>query len=350
MNTVRSVLHTVVAISLAFLVAALFILFQGSSPFEAYRALYEYGLGSWFSFTSTLNASFPLILTGLSASIAFSSGVVNLGQHGQFLWGALVAAVAGVYLKLPSWFGIAFLAILGGLAGAGWAALAAFFKRKYRMDEFISTLMLNFLAEYMTLYLATYPFLDPKAYVPSTRLIKREYFLGSFFNVNIAFFIAVFLVLLSWWFLWKTWRGYEARMMGYNKLFAIVGGCDVETDTSLILILTGFLSGLGGALLILGGTQHRFMKGIGANFGWDGVMIAIMAENSVVQTLFYALFIGFLKNGAVGMEFETMVPSEFVMFLQAIIVLTLVGARSGFASLSDWLRARSELRRLMKQP
>lgn len=342
-----TIFQTFIAIVFAFLVGGIFILLHHSSPIEVYKALYDYGLGSWFSFSNTLNASFPLILTGLSASIAFMSGVVNLGQHGQFLWGALVCAVLGVYLKLPGWFGVAILAVLGGLAGAGWAGLAAFFKKRYRMDEFISTLMLNFLAEYMTLYLATYPFLDPRAYVPSTRLIRREYFMASVFDVNLAFFVALFMVFLCWFFVWRTWRGYETRMMGHNKIFATVGGCDVETNTTLVLLLSGFLSGLAGALLILGGTQHRFMKGIGANFGWDGVMIAIMASNQIFQTLFYALFIGFLKNGAVGMEFETSVPSEFVLFLQAVIVLTLVGTRSGLSSLMDWLRAKRELRKLV---
>jgi len=347
-SLVRPISQTILAIAFAFFVASIFILLHHSSPLEVYGALYQYGLGSWFSFSNTLNAAFPLILTGLSASIAFMSGVVNLGQHGQFLWGALVCAVLGVYLKLPSWLGIPALAVLGGLSGAAWAGLAAFFKRKYKMDEFISTLMLNFLAEYMTLYLATYPFLDPKAYVPSTRLIRREYFMTNIFDVNVAFFVALFMVFLCWWFVWRTWRGYEARMIGYNKLFSTVGGCDVETDTTLVLLLTGFLSGLAGALLILNGTQHRFTKGIGANFGWDGVMIAIMANNGLFQTLFYALFIGFLKNGAVGMEFETSVPSEFVLFLQSIIVLTLVGTRSGLVSLTDWLRAKRALGKLVK--
>lgn len=347
MSSIRLVFQTLLAVALSLLVGAIFILLHGTSPLQVYRALYEYGLGSWFSFSNTLNASFPLILTGLSASIAFMSGVVNLGQHGQFLWGALVCAVCGVYLNLPSWIAVPLLAILGGLSGAAWAGLAAFFKKKYKMDEFISTLMLNFLAEYITLYLATYPFLDPKAYVPATRLIKREYFLGSIFNVNYSFFVALALVFLCWWFVWRTWRGYEARMMGYNKLFATVGGCDVESNTTLVLLLTGFLSGLAGALLILNGTQHRFTKGIGANFGWDGVMIAIMANNGVFQTLFYATFVGFLKNGAVGMEFETSVPSEFALFLQSIIVLTLVGTRTGLASLTDWLRARRELGKLV---
>lgn len=342
-----TIFQTLISIVFAFLVGGIFILLHHSSPMEVYKALYDYGLGSWFSFSNTLNASFPLILTGLSASIAFMSGVVNLGQHGQFLWGALVCAVLGVYLKLPGWFGITVLAVLGGFAGAAWAGLAAFFKKRYRMDEFISTLMLNFLAEYTTLYLATYPFLDPRAYVPSTRLIRREYFMASVFDVNSAFFVALFMVFLCWFFVWRTWRGYETRMMGHNKLFATVGGCDVETNTTLVLLLSGFLSGLAGALLILGGTQHRFMKGVGANFGWDGVMIAIMASNQIFQTLFYALFIGFLKNGAVGMEFETSVPSEFVLFLQAVIVLTLVGTRSGLSNLMDWLRAKKELRKLV---
>jgi len=345
----RRVAISIISILTAFVVCAILIRTQKSSPIEVYRALYTYGLGSWAAFSSTLNTATPLIFTGISAAIAFASGVVNLGQHGQLLMGAVTTAILGVYLNIPSWLGIPVLAVVGGFAGALWAGIAAMLKRHYEMDEFISTLMLNFIGEYFTIYLATYPFLDRKAYVPATRLIKRVYFMPDFNGLNVAFFVAVFVLVLSFWYMKMTRQGYESRMMGYNVEFARVGGCAVESNSTFVLLFTGFLSGLAGALLILGGTQHRFMKGIGANFGWDGVMIAIIANNNVIETFFYGLFFGILKNGAIGMEFETSVPSEFILFLEAIIVLCVVGTRSAIEYYSQAIRSLTKLRKVVAE-
>jgi len=343
----KRVTVSIAAIAISFLIGFLFIKWQGNSPVQAFKALYSYGIGSWFSFASTLNAATPLILTGISAAIAFGSGVVNLGQHGQFLMGAIVAALLGAYLNLPGWLGITVIVLCGGIAGALWAGIAALLKKLYSMDEFISTLMLNFVSEYLTLYLATYPFLDPKAYVPATKVIQRSYFMHSFGMLNMSFLVAVVIAFLSYWFMRNLKIGYEFRMMGYNAVFAKTGGCAVEKNTHLVLLYTGFLSGLAGALLILGGTQHRFMKGIGANFGWDGVMLAIIADNGILETLFYAIFFGFLKTGGIGMEFETSVPSEFILVLQAVIVMIVVGSRSAIDYFGDRIRARFTVRKVV---
>lgn len=347
MKVLRRITISLFSIIFAFVVCAILIKLQKNSPIETYKALYTYGLGSWFSFSSTLNTATPLIFTGISAAIAFASGVVNLGQHGQLLMGAIATAILGVYLNVPGSIGIPILVIIGGLVGALWAGIAALLKRFYRMDEFISTLMLNFISEYFTIYLATYPFLDRKAYVPSTKLIKRIYFMPDLNGLNFAFFVAIFIVLISYWYMRKARRGYEFRMMGYNLNFARIGGCSVEANTTFVLIFTGFLSGLAGSLLILGGTQHRFMKGIGANFGWDGVMIAIIANNNIIETLFYGLFFGVLKNGAIGMEFETAVPSEFILFLEAVIVLAVVGTRSAIEYYTQWIKSLAKLKKVV---
>ncbi|MEJ5230155.1 MAG: ABC transporter permease [Pseudothermotoga sp.] len=320
---------------------------QKNSPLEVYKALYAYGLGSWYSFSSSLNTATPLILTGISAAIAFASGVVNLGQHGQLLMGAIVTAILGVYLDIQSWIGIPLLAVTGGVAGALWAGIVAAMRRFYRMDEFISTLMMNFVAEYFTVYLVTYPFLDKKAYVPATKLIKRFYFMPDINGLSTAFLIAVAVAIFCYWYMRTTKRGYEFRMMGYNVSFAKVGGCSIESNVTLVLLYTGFLSGLAGSLLILGGTQHRFMKGIGANFGWDGVMVAIIANNSVIETVLYALFFGVLKNGGIGMEFETSVPSEFIVFLEAVIVLTVVATRSAIEFYGQRIKSFMKLRKVV---
>ena len=165
------------------LILSIFIVkIQGNSPIEVYRALFEYSLGGSLSIISTLNDTTPLILTGISAAIAWEAGAINLGQPGQFLMGAITAALLGIYLPFPAWISIPIILFGAALAGALWSGLAAFFRQRYGMDEFVSTLMLNFIAEYFTTYLVTYPFLDHKAYVASTIAVKKSFFLSTHYK------------------------------------------------------------------------------------------------------------------------------------------------------------------------
>jgi len=348
MKTLNNLLTGVIGIVIAMLVGALFIKSQDNSPVQVYRALCDYGLGSWFSFSSTLNSATPLILTGMSAAIAFSAGVINLGQHGQFTVGALTAALLGVYLPLPGWIGIPVILLVSGIAAGLWGVIAGLLKRFYRMNELITTLMLNFIAEYLALYLAMYLFLDKSSYVPATKMVNSEFFIHSHNNLSMGFFIAIGMVVLSYVLVSHFKIGYEWRMMGHNLKFARVGGCETDENVIWIMIYTGFLSGLGGALLILGGTQHRFMRGIAGNFGWDGIMLSIIGNSGVIATSLFAIFFGFLKAGGIGMEFETGVPSEFVLVLQAVIVLMVVSTRSIIYFYGDRIRARIKVREVVK--
>jgi len=348
MKSLNKILTGIIGIALSFLAAAVLIKLQGNSPIEAYRALFNYGLASWFSLSSTLNNATPLILTGMAAAIAFSSNVVNLGEPGQLIVGALTAALLGYYLPIPGVLGIFVILVISGIVGGLYGGLAGVLKKYYKMDEFITTLMLNFIADYLTLYLATYPFLDEKSYVPATHMIKREFFLPTINGINISFFIAIFMVFVSFFVVTYLKKGYEWRMMGHNYDFSKIGGCKNEENLIWVMFYTGFLSGLAGALLILGGTQHRFIKGIGANYGWDGVMLAIVGGNGVVETSVFAIFFGFLKAGGIGMEFEVSIPSEFTMVLQAIIVLLVVATRSTISYYSDKIKASLKAKRVVK--
>jgi len=327
----------------------LIVHFQGNSPWDVFRALMSYSIGDSISIISTLNSTTPLILTGISAAIAWEAGAINLGQPGQFLAGAITSALLGIYLPFSAWISIPLILIGAALAGALWSGLAAFFRKRYGMDEFVSTLMLNFVAEYFTEYLATYPFLDPKAYVASTYIIKKEFFISTPNQFNMGIYIAVALAIFSWWVAKKWIIGYEWKMMGLNFRFTHIGGCDISRNYIWVMLYSGALSGLAGGLLILGGTQHRFMKGIGGNFGWDGVMLAMIGGNDVTMTTLYAFFFGALKAGGIGMEFDTSVPSEFILVIEAIIVISVVATRSIINFYGARLRAYIKAKKVVKR-
>jgi simple sugar transport system permease protein len=322
----KKFLSGILGILVALLLGAIVMLIEGYDPIATYGALFSYSLGGFYPFTTTVRNAVPLILTGLSASIAFASGPVNLGQPGQFLIGALFATIGGLYIHLPIYLEIPLLITLAMIGGALWSGLAAMMRRWFGMDEFITTLMLNMIADFLTYWAISYPFFDSTAYSPMTPQIDRAGWLPEFgdFNTNIIIMILVFIVV---WFIFRRFTaGYEWRLAGQNSIFARLGGCKIDKNYVTVMLLTGALAGLAGGLLVMAG-PHRFIKGIGANYAWDGVMIAMVANNDLIGTLLYGFFFSSLQSGAVGMELITAVPSEFIQVLQAVIVLIIVAGR-----------------------
>ncbi|OPZ63919.1 MAG: beta-methylgalactoside transporter inner membrane component [Firmicutes bacterium ADurb.Bin506] len=317
---------------------------------QSYAALFSYSLFSQFALVSTLNKASTLVLTGASAAVGFGSNCVNLGQPGQFLLGAMAATALGIFLDLPSWAMLPTVIVAAAVAGAVWSGLAAFMRLRWKMNEFITTLMLNFVADGVTLWLISGPMLDRKAYSPMTAMTNPGAWLGMWNGLSGAVAVAA-AALAAVWVIWNRSKfGYECRVMGHNPGFAAAGGCGVARNFTWAMLLSGAIAGLAGGLMVTGGMQHRFVKGIGANYAWDGVMIAIVAGNSMSGTALYALFFAALQTGAMGMELETAVPSEFALVLQAIVVLFVVASREStrliLAGLAAKLKARRAARML----
>lgn len=339
----QKLLNGLAGIIVAMLLGALVMLVQGYHPVETYVALFDYSLGDWYSFSTMLKNSAPLILTGLSASVAFASGPVNLGQPGQLLMGALFATVAGLYLDLPPVLMIPVLILAAMLGGMLWSGAAALMRRWFNMDEFITTLILNMIADFFTYWAISYPFFDDTAYSPMTPAIHQNGWMPEFGPFNTAVIVVLIAIVLTWFIFVRTTAGYEWRISGQNSLFARLGGVRTRKNYMAVMLLTGALAGLAGGLVVMAG-PHRFIKGIGANYAWDGVMIAMVANNGTIATVLYGLFFATLQTGALGMELITAVPSELIMVLQAVIVLVVVAGRGYLDILTNRIAERRKVR------
>lgn len=339
----RKVASSFLGILLALGMGGIILLIEGYNPLLTYGALFKFSLFDLFALAATIKNSVPLILTGLSASIAFGSGIDNLGQPGQFLMGALAATIGGLVIDLPPFLMIPLLVLLAALGGALWSLLAAMMKTLFQMSEFIVTLMLNMIADFFTAWAITYPFMDPEAYMPMTPRILEAARLIEFGEFNTSSFFIPVVVLAAWFTLHRTKTGYEWRMMGQNALFARIGGSQPKKNFIRVMLLTGALAGLAGGLLVMGG-PHRFLKGLGGNYAWDGVMIAVVAANNIVATMMYGFFIGALQTGAIGMELITEVPREFTLMVQAIILLVVVASREYLNLVIERINIRRQTR------
>jgi general nucleoside transport system permease protein len=339
----RKIFVNVVGVILAFLLGAVVMAIQGYNPLETYYRLFEYSLGDLNKISYTLSKSVPLVLTGLSASVAFASGPVNLGQPGQLVMGALLATIGGLYINLPPVLMVPVLLLLAMLGGALWSGLAGLLKRWFNMSEFITTLMLNMIADFFTYWAINYPFFEKNANHPQTPLITENGWMPEWGNFSTSILVMLLAFAVIWFIMNRTTAGYEWRISGQNSLFSRLGGVDVKKNYMAVMLLTGALAGLAGGLLMMAG-PHRFIKGLGANYAWDGVMIAMVANSGVILTLVFGFFFGILQTGALGMELITAVPRELIQVLQAVIVLIVVAGRGYFDTLFGTLAARRKMK------
>lgn len=333
------------ALVLAFAFAAIVAQSLGYPSMSAYGALTRYSVGSFDKIAITLNNAVPLLLTASSAAIAFASGPVNLGQPGQVLMGTLASTFVGLTVSLPAVLEVPLLLVAGASAGALWALVAAFTRRRFAMDEFIVTLMLNELARLFSDWAISRPLQDPAAGSVSTEAISSRGFLPVIVGkLNASVPLTFTIVLLCALIFYRSVPGYEWRVGGKAPLFARLGGIAIERNFSRVMGLTGALSGLAGSILVMAG-PHKFIKGLSGNYGWDGVMIAVVAANGLFACVLYGLLFSALQTGAIGMQIRTDVPSEFSQILQAVIVLIGVAARGTIRSTFQTLRARNLARR-----
>ncbi len=337
----------ILGIITAILLGMLMLFSQGYSPIQAYGSILNYSLFSSVGIANTINRFVFLLLAGSSAALALGANVSNLGQFGQLLMGAMTSTLVGLYVPLPSFLLIPLMMITGMLAGALWSGIAAMGKKFFGMNEFIITLMLNFIADYFVRYLIATPLRDPAANWPASRIIPDNGILPLFGRIDTSVIIILIVYILAVVFVKKTRTGYELSIMGSNPLFAKVGGCNTDKNFMKAMLLSGALAGLLGCMLICGATQqHRVITGLGESFANDGLMVSIVSGNNIAGVFIYAIIFSIIQSGATGMQLDTGVPSEFTTMLIAITVLSVVAFRTYFGIFIDKMIARKKTKSL----
>ncbi|MCX7027836.1 MAG: ABC transporter permease [Spirochaetes bacterium] len=289
----------------------------------------------------------PLIFTGLAIAVQFQARQFNMGAEGSFFIGASVGTAFALSTSMP--FGIHQVAIMmvGASAGALWGFIPGYLKAKYSANELVSSLMLNYVAQFLGIYLINYHFRDKAAgemtsytLAPTAQLPR----ILSGTRLHVGFLIAIGLAVFIWFWLYKSKEGYRTRMVGANINFAKVGGIDIQKTIIRCQVLGGAIAGLGGIIQIQG-IDHRFLYEGLPGFGWDGVVVARVALNNPLLVLPSSIFLSYLKVGGSVMTLMGDVPAELVNVLEGIIILLI--SSEGF--LETWryriILRKSEARR-----
>lgn len=324
----RSALTPVLAVLFALAAGVVIILLMGLNPISAYSALAQGSVGSFNAVGETIVKMTPLIFTGLSFALADKCGLCNIGAEGQLFMGALASTVAGIYLVgLPAAVHVPVCILAGFLGGGLWGALAGALKVKFGASEVITTIMLNYVAQYFVNYMVRLPMVEPPGAYPQTPLIQSSASLARLVpgtRIHLGIVLALVCIALYSFFLYKTTKGYELRIVGYNAEAARYAGMRPERSALLAMFLAGGLAGLAGATEILG-VQGRLFQNFSAGYGFDGIAVALLGRGTPLGIFFSAVLFGMLKAGSNMMQMLARVPVSLVGIIQALVILFVVG-------------------------
>lgn len=320
------------SIFLALLLGAVIILINGENPFLAYGALLKGAFGAKYKFASTLAKMVPLTLASLATAAAFRAGIFNIGVEGQLYLGAFAAAWVGfTYTSLPWFILIPLCFIAGAVAGGAYAFIPGLLKVRYKVDEVITTIMLNSVAILFTDYLVNYPFAAAKGKMGATDMIAEAAQLDRFVQfskLNSSIFYMIGIAILMYYLMQKTSIGYNWKMVGENPYFARYGGVNAGKQMLFAMIVSGMIAGVAGGAEVLG-VHYRFLQRLSPGYGFDGITVALIVKNNPLGAVIMSFFFAVLKTGGVAMEQATKIPYELVSVIQAIIIL-FIAAERGF--------------------
>lgn len=318
----QEILIPLVAVVLALLIGSAFILFVGENPLTAYGILFKESFGSMRNLATTLQRATPLMFTGLAVAFAFRAGLFNIGAEGQLYIGAFAAAWVGfTFTNLPRLVHLPLAIVAGMIGGALWAAIPGFLKAKLGVHEVINTIMLNFIALFLTDWLATGPF-HGGSWVPETARIAPTAALTRLYlptRLSSGIYIALLAALVAYLILWKSKRGYELRAVGLNPEAAEYGGINVARNTIIAMAISGAFAGLAGTEQILG-LHNRFILRFSSDLGFMGIAVALLGKNHPAGVVLAAILFGALQAGSAAMDRLTAVPRELITIIQALII------------------------------
>jgi simple sugar transport system permease protein len=347
------------------------LLLMNANPITAYRALYEGAFGSKNAVADTLIKATPLLLVGIGICISFRGGVINVGGEGQMIVGGLAATALALELPETTSPALALLLCLAAsfAAGAIWGGIAGALKAYFKVNEILSTIMLNQIAIYWMIYLLNNTLIDPlkaqqASRIPETARLPRQFDLpriGEWLDtlykwlglagpddklwattlLHLGIVLAVILAIAVYIFLWRTTIGYRIRAVGKNPRASRYAGIRVKRYVVLSLLLSGGLAGLAGGIQVMGVRHRMSAEGGGiaftGNAGFNGIVAALFGQLHPIGTIPASVLFGALLVGGNKLQRDVQVPSALITVLIGLVIIFVVSSEL-------WRRRRARRR------
>ncbi len=333
-NVVLHFLLPLAGVLAALLIGAVMLIILKADPIAAYAAMVNGAVGSVSGITQSLVKATPLLLVGLGICIAFRANVINIGGEGQIILGALAATWFPLTFNTwPGWLLIPSTLIVGFVAGAIWGFVPGILKARLQVNEILSTIMMNSIAQQLMNLLLRGPLMDPSGIAAGTYLAQSarlpvQVWLPRLVPqtlLHAGAILAVVLAVLVYFFLWRTTIGYRIRAVGLNPDASRYSGINVPFYQALSMTLAGGFAGLAGAIEVIG-VQHRLLEGVTSGYGFTGIVAALLGSLHPLGLIPASILFGGLLVGAAQMQRAVQVPSSLIDAILGLVVLFVSGS------------------------
>ena len=319
----------------AFAVSGLVVLLIGENPWQVVRILVWGAFGFQEAVGYTLFYATNFIFTGLAVAVAFHCGLFNIGGEGQATIGGLGVALVCLYLDFLPFALIVPAAVAGAaLFGAAWAFVPAWLQARRGSHVVITTIMFNFIAASVMVYLLVNVMSRPGSMEPETRSFAPHAHLPLVHDVlgavgievaasplNLSFLWALLCAAGVWLFLWHTRAGYRLRTAGASPAAALYGGISPPRQMLVAMLVSGALAGFM-SLNELMGVQHRLLLEFTAGYGFAGIAVALMGRGHPAGVVLASVLFGALYQGGAELSFEVpRITRDMVVVIQGLVIL-----------------------------
>ncbi|HEY4026383.1 MAG TPA: ABC transporter permease [Candidatus Dormibacteraeota bacterium] len=321
----RGLLLPLVSVLLGLLAGAVAVLLSGTSPIDAYVALFQGAFTNTNAFPETLVSAIPYVFLGLSVAVGFRAGLFNIGGAGQLFAGGICAAFAGYRLTgVPAAVHLPLALLAGMLGGFVYGAIPGLLKARFGAHEVITTIMLNYVAANLTdLLVNKGPMSDPHTGSPQTPqmlLSARLPIIVPGSRLHLGLFLAILVVPVVWFLVERTTIGFRIRAVGLNAGAARAAGISVGWTMTTVMGISGALAGLAGAVQVLG-VSGVLTPSLSSGVAFDAIAVALLAGSNAYAVLPAALLFGALKSGASFMQLQTQVSADLISIVQAAVIV-----------------------------
>ena len=328
------------AVGAAMLAGALILWTIGADVTKTYSVIIFEPLKNRIQVGEVIIRAIPLSVIALGISVAYRSGIINIGAEGQMAMGILAATAVALALPgLPKYALLPLAMIAGTLGGAAWGFIPGILKAKLHVSELLSTVMLNYIAAQFYTFCLRGPMLDPAEITmgsgtPQSMRLTKAIWLDRLVpgtRIHTGVYIALAMAFIIWLLLWRTSWGYKMRAAGASERAARYGGIGVAGYLVVAMMISGAFAGLAGAVEIAG-VHRRAIEGITGGYGFSGIVVALFGGLHPAGIIPASFFFGLLIVGADMTQRMVGVPANMVLVLQGIIILVIVATRMVLAN------------------
>ena len=310
------ILSSLKSIFFALIIGSILLIVFGHNPLTVFQEMITYTFKSPTDIADFINKAIPLILCGYSIALAYKTGLFNIGAEGQFLVGVITAIFVGT-LPINNQFHPFLSLIAGMIAGGIYGMIPGLLKAYFKVNEVVSSILLNLIALKGVSIIVQYWFHSTKNSTSTPTIQSSASIEILDFGLTLGVFIVIIVALIYKIILKNTKFGYEIIAVGNNELAANYAGINVKKKMVQTMIIAGMFAGIAGAIYGLELTKFSEI-GHNLNYGFNGIVVAMLGNLSTIGIIFSGLLIGLLNYGATAL---TTIPTELIDIIIGIIFI-----------------------------